>query len=434
MLRVRQVANYAREVTKLGKDGSNIPANKVANLEAKRKKAKNKTVSDRAASGAVDVGLQRSARAAARAPGAASDADDSDGAVVELLSGKSDEDVLELLGDSADDEDRAATARRRARARKPNSNPSRSQKAGAVEPEELDAADVHAPRGSGRAPRKRRVPSRFLSDVEEAGVLSSSGDEFEGTRAGAESRAPKSATKKILVDKARQDARNRYLSEHARNVEAFVPFKLTPPEVARTISRFAALCDASPPESFERDKIPRLHTKTFKSASWKRYVRYDGDVYCLREIYPRSTLKCIWQINGVLRLALHGDHNREVPGGLALAAVRAVSAYERILPPSQNLLQNHVIIHMVPIACHARERVMYLLGVCYVHIMCIICAFHVLFMRFMCVVFVRRNKQRWLARWTPCQSLRPNASSRSSAFCSWTRATLRPISGPTIAC
>ena len=386
-----QVANYAREITKLGKDGSNIPANKVANLEAKKNKAKKKTVSDRAASGAADLGLQRGEvdRAAGEA---ASDADDSDGAVVPPV--ESDEDVLELFGDSADDEDPAAVARRRARARKRNSNPSRSKQAGVVEPD----ADAALP-ASGRAPRKRKVPSRFLSDEEEADVLSSSGDEGAHVQlqAGAKSRAPKQAIKKSLVDKARQDARDHYLSNHALNVEAFVPFKLTPPEVARTISRFAALCDVAPPETFERDKTPRQHTKTFKSASWKRYVRYDGDVYCLREIYPLSTLRCIWQINGVLRFALHGDYNRDVPSGLALAAVRAVSAYERILPPSQKLLQNHVIIHMVPIACGARECVMYLVGTCYVRDMCILCAFYVHFMCFLCTLHVclpRRNRRR----------------------------------------
>ena len=68
-------------------------------------------MSDRAASGAVDLGLQRGE--VARAAGeAATDANDSDGAVVPPV--ESDEDVLELFGDSADDEDPAVVARRRA--------------------------------------------------------------------------------------------------------------------------------------------------------------------------------------------------------------------------------------------------------------------------------------------------------------------------------
>ena len=339
-----QVANVAREIVLLGKADAKLPTNRVANRESKKKKKK---------AGDVDSGPQRARGPDDQAPfdldlaaGADGDSDDPggqrDATVLEL--DDSEEDVHALGGNSDEGEEGSAAAPpRRTRARK---RPPPSRQAGA----DIDGADE--PPAAGRAARKRTAPRRYQSDEGEAGGLSGSGDDQDLEAQFAP--APKGPTTKSLDDTARRDARDLYLSNHALNAEAIAPFKLTPADVARTASRFAALCDVAPPETFERNKIPRQHTKTFKSASWKRYVRYDGDVYCLRKIYPPATLRCIRQINGVLRLALHGDHNREVPDGLTLAAVRAVSAYERILPPSQNLMQNHVIIHLVPIACNVR--------------------------------------------------------------------------------
>lgn len=111
---------------------------------------------------------------------------------------------------------------------------------------------------------------------------------------------------------------------------------------------------------------------TVKSAVWKRYARFDGDVFCLRGVYPPQVLKCLSRINGVIRLSMHGDHNRVVPSGLGLAAVRAVAEYERIIPPTEKLLQNHMLIHMVTLSCDAMLRLS--------PFMCILCAFFVHFM------------------------------------------------------
>ena len=155
------------------------------------------------------------------------------------------------------------------------------------------------------------------------------------------------STARAAAHDARQAKRNTYLSNHAKFTDHLARFALSPSDTQLTVTRFHMLCDVAPPDSFERSKVPRLHTKSTKSASWKRWARFDGDVYSLRGIYSPSVLTCMFRINGIIRLALHGDHTRVVPVGLGSSAVRAIAAYENLIPPTQHLHQNHLIIHLV---------------------------------------------------------------------------------------
>jgi hypothetical protein len=244
--------------------------------------------------------------------------------------------------------------------------------------EDVELSDVEEQTSAGRRARTRKLPSRYR---EESGVLSDSDREQdpaaedparEPRRSGRPTKGP---SKKSLAEEARRLARETYLKNHARFTDAVMSFKMPPQDVFLANSRFLTLCDVAPPDAFERNKLPRQHTMTVKSAVWKRYVRFDGEVFCLRGLYPPPVLKCLSRLNGVIRLSMHGDHNRVVPRGLGLAAVRAVAAYERIIPPTEKLLQNHMIIHMVTLLSVMRCCAWRL-----PHFLCMLCASMVHFM------------------------------------------------------
>ena len=377
-----QVANFAREFVLMGKAGCNIPANRIENTDKKKAKAR-KAAARNAGGGtggpidALDMDMELKADhdherdQVDDAEGGAGNPDDAGGQFGDLMmdlgseSGGEGERVLG--GDS--DEDPGGQARS-VRAKK------HTRKARTAD-EDVVPIDVEEPlAAAGRRTRTRKVPRRFR---EESSAASDSDheqdpaaedpDQDPGRRSG---RAPKGPSRKDQAAEVRRLARETYLINHARFTDALMSFKMPPQDVFLSNSRFLTLCDVAPPETFERNKLPRQHTMTVKSAVWKRYVRFDGDVFCLRGVYPPQVLKCLSRINGVIRLSMHGDHNRVVPSGLGLAAVRAVAEYERIIPPTEKLLQNHMLIHMVTLSCDAMLRLS--------PFMCILCAFFVHFM------------------------------------------------------
>ena len=341
----------------MGKAGCNIPANRIENIDKKKAKAK-KAAARNAGAGAggpiddLDMELKAD-HDRDHADDAEGGADNPAGAggqfgglVMDLGSESGEEGERVLDGDSDEDLDpvmQPAPARR-ARAKK-------AARQSRAADEDFELSDVEEQTSAGRRARTRKLPSRYR---EESGVLSDSDREQdpaaedpdrEPRRSGRPTKGP---SKKSLAEEARRLARETYLKNHARFTDAVMSFKMPPQDVFLANSRFLTLCDVAPPDAFERNKLPRQHTMTVKSAVWKRYVRFDGEVFCLRGLYPPPVLKCLSRLNGVIRLSMHGDHNRVVPRGLGLAAVRAVAAYERIIPPTEKLLQNHMIIHMVP--------------------------------------------------------------------------------------
>ena len=148
-------------------------------------------------------------------------------------------------------------------------------------------------------------------------------------------------------------ARDRtYLSEHRNVLAELQGFAAAPKDKEEFDVRWGYVCDAAPRGLLPRSHLPISQTGNLTFATIWEILKFDLIIFMLRGARPLAELTVFRQVCACMRLAIRGTSElgrpAEVPADLEYPTIRAMIAYEDLVPQLMRRHSEHVVLHLVP--------------------------------------------------------------------------------------